>query len=685
MTNNSINNLNSPPLLEVKNLGVSFFTPRGTVRAVRDASFTVRRGEVVGLVGESGCGKSTVAYSIMGYLPGIVQVDGEILYDGRNLVGIDESELESLRGNRIAMVYQDPQTSLNPTMKIGPQMEEVLKTHLDIGKQEIKAKAVELFESVGLASPDTIGERYPHELSGGMQQRVVIALALACEPDLLIMDEPTTGLDVTTEATILDLIVDLKDRVNAGILFVSHNLGVIARVADRVTVMYASQTVEDAPVKSIFNSPQHPYTAGLLSCVPKPANESGITPRLKSIPGSVFEARLEAGNECLFAPRCPIAKDECTQNAPQISDTDDHRVRCFFPDEVTPDIWGELRPRRDFESDDNAVVIQADDLNVRYRSRQGKKYILFGAEAQPPVRAVVDANFKVTKSRTLGIVGESGSGKSTTARALIGLTQKSSGSMLLNGDELETDSADRTSEQRADLRMVFQNPTASLNPKLPIKHAITRSLKLFGGLDNQGAYDEARALLEAVGLNPDYIERIPSELSGGEQQRVALASAFAANPKAILADEAVSALDVSVQAQVLNLLLSNQQENETSFVFISHDLGVVRYVSDDIMVMYAGHVAEQGPADDVLSAPSHPYTEALLSAAPEPDPDATPSIIRLDGAVPTMRERFTGCFFADRCHKKIDNRCDEVEPPAQAGNSPDHIIRCHIPVDELVS
>ena len=447
--------------------------------------------------------------------------------------------------------------------------------------------------------------------------------------------------------------------------------------------MYASQTVEESSVSDIFAKPQHPYTAGLLSCVPRPPTEEGITPRLKRIPGSVFEARSEAGNECLFAPRCPIASTECHASAPQFIEENDRTVRCFFPEKVSGDIWGELRPRRDQEAEIDSVVLTAEDLNVRYESRAGKKYILFGEQTESSVRAVVDANFEVKRSKTIGIVGESGAGKSTTARALIGLTPKSSGKITMNNDELAPNVGNRTHDQRADMRIVFQNPTASLNPKLPIKHAIMRSLKLFSEMDDVEAYSEARRLLEAVGLNPDYIERIPKELSGGEQQRVALASAFAANPQVILADEAVSALDVSVQAQVLNLLLQNQQDEGTTFVFISHDLGVVRYVSDEIMVMYAGHVAEQGPAEMVLAAPSHPYTEALLSAAPEPDPEASPSRIRLDGAVPTMREKFSGCFFAERCPRKIGAICDTEEPPEQTGESSDHVIRCHIPVQEL--
>jgi len=675
------------PLLEVEHLAVTFYTPRGTVRAVRDASLTVRRGEVVGVVGESGCGKSTVAFAALGYLPGTAVVDGSIRFEGQDINELSEAELRDLRGGRVAMVYQDPGTSLNPTMRVGPQLEEVLREHLGLSSEDARARTLKLFEDVGLSDPPRVAESYPHELSGGMQQRVVIAMALACEPHLLVMDEPTTGLDVTTEATILDLVEELKERVNAGIIFVSHNLGVIARVADRVVVMYAGETVEQAPVREVFKQSQHPYTAGLLECVPRRGAEGEATPLLRSIPGAVLSANEIADSECLFASRCPLATEQCRTEAPSVQIVSDtHEARCFYPERVRPEIWGESELRETRELDPNAEpVLKVEDLEVFYHSGR-KKYLLFGPEVDPPVRAVVGVDFEVKPGRTLGIVGESGSGKSTTARAVVGLTPKTGGALDLDDHELAALVEDRDDESRAALRMVFQNPTASLNPRLPIRHGIVRSLRRFSGLSKQEAITAAGDLMTAVGMEPEHLDRLPSEFSGGQQQRIALAAAFAADPTMIVADEAVSALDVSVQAQVLNLLADRQAENGVSYIFITHDLGVVRYVSDEILVLYAGHIAETGDTEDVMNSPSHPYTEALLSAAPTPDPDAERTRIRLEGAVPTLREAFTGCFFAGRCPRKIGDVCDQQPPSAQTdAERPGHVIYCHIPMSKLAA
>lgn len=673
------------PIIQLENLAVTFQTPRGAFRAVRSASLEIARGEVVGLVGESGCGKSTVAFAMMDYLPGTAHVEGAVRFEGMDISQFTDDELRELRGNRIAMVYQDPITSLNPSMRVGPQVEEVLKHHLDMDSEAAQRRAVELFESVGLADPERIGRRYPHQLSGGMQQRVVIAMALACDPHLLIMDEPTTGLDVTTEATILDLIVELKDRVNAGILFVSHNLGVIARVADRVAVMYAGEIVEEAPVHELFNNPSHPYTAGLLSCVPQPPGDDGVELQLRSIPGAVFDAQLEQTSSCLFVSRCPLGTERCSNSVPPLAVvSDDHISKCFSHTEVNDGIWGDLLERVVKPApEETTPALYAEDLRKFYGGGR-RKYILFGPPVRPPVRALVDVDMRVDGGRTLGIVGESGSGKSTAARAIVGLEARDSGDLQLRGQTLEGDVEDRTSDQRSAMRMVFQNPTASLNPKLPIKHAINRALRKFAGVRRGEIRERAEELMNAVGLDPLYLDRLPSELSGGQQQRVALASAFAANPDLVVADEAVSALDVSVQAQVLNLLEQRQRETGNAYVFITHDLGVVRYVSDDILVLYAGHVAEYGPSEAVLSTPSHPYTEALLSAAPVPDPDAEPTHIRLEGSVPTLRSAFKGCFFAGRCPRKLGDICDTEPPPEQRGPGGDgHMINCHIPVEEL--
>ena len=677
--------LDGAPLLQVEDLAVTFHTPRGTFRAIRNASLTVHRSELVGLVGESGCGKSTLAFAVMGYLPETADVGGSLRFEGNDIAGMSEGELRELRGNRIAMVYQDPATSLTPTMRVGTQIQEVLREHLGMDAEQARERTVELFESVRLADPAAVGMRFPHELSGGQQQRVVIAMALACDPDLLIMDEPTTGLDVTTEATILDLVADLKTRVNAGILYVSHNLGVIARVADRVSVMYAGQTIEEADVRDLFKNPRHPYTAGLLSCVPKPLAESSAVKKLSAIPGSVYPAGEADVEACLFADRCPSVQDACRSQAPPMAATDvGSSSRCLFWADVRPEIWSVDEEREETPSTNGAEPVLTAKSIRRFYGSWKRKYLFFGPRVQPPVRAVTDVDFTVGRGRTLGIVGESGSGKTTVARAVVGLVPLTGGENQLHGEALARNVDDRTRDQQAAMRMVFQNPTASLNPKMPVRHAILRSLKKFTGLNSRERRERAVELMEAVGLSADYLSRRPGELSGGQQQRVALAGAFAGSADVIVADEAVSALDVSVQAQVLNLLKAHQREEGASYIFISHDLAVVRYLSDDILVLYAGHVAECGPADAVLAAPSHPYTEALLSAAPVPDPDAEPTRIRLEGAVPTLREAFKGCFFAGRCPRKIGSVCDDTPPPARTGpGSAEHVIYCHIPVEEL--
>ena len=676
--------MNKEPLLKVENLSVTFFTPRGTVTAVREASFEISRGEVLGIVGESGCGKSTTAFAVMGYLPTTAETGGSISFEGKDISSLSAEDLREIRGNRIAMVYQDPTTSLNPSMKIGLQVQEVISEHLDLDQTARYEKVVELFESVGLADAEQVGDRYPHELSGGMQQRVMIAMALACDPDLLIMDEPTTGLDVTTEATILDLVASLKERVNAGILYVTHNLGVIARVADRVAVMYAGQTVEQSDVKDLFASPKHPYTSGLLSCVPKPPGEGEVSSRLKRIPGFVYSSQEAVVNSCLFAERCPLADSKCTTTAPNLEFMEENsQVRCFHSSKVSPDTWGGAEERISRKDVDSPTVLTGTGITHEYGKRR-KKYMAFGPDIDLPVRALNQIDFKMAQGKTLGIVGESGSGKSTLARAVVGLIKAQDGSLQLNGSELDKIVENRSNEDKSAIQMVFQNPTASLNPKLKIKKTLIRSLIRFSKLTKQESEDRAASLMEEVGLDPSYLERLPSELSGGEQQRVAIAGAFATNPEIVVADEAVSALDVSVQAQVLGLLEDRQHELGNSYLFITHDLGVVRYISDDIMVVYAGHIAEYGPSETVLGTPSHPYTEALVSAAPIPDPDANPNPLRLEGAVPTMREQFTGCFFASRCPRKLGSICDTETPPIQNISAREnHVINCHIPVEDL--
>ena len=670
-----------PPLLELQDVRISYFVRAGESNVVPGLSFALRRGEALGLVGESGCGKSTVALAIVRYLGRAGRVvGGRILFEGRDLAAMGEAELRAVRGRRIAMVYQDPMSSLDPVMPIGRQLMEVPMLHEGVGAAEARDRAIRMLHEVNLPDPETVLERYPHQLSGGQQQRIVIAMALIAEPALLVMDEPTTGLDVTVEAAVLDLVRELRHRHNSAILFISHNLGTVVRVCDRLGVMYAGELVEEGSVRQVFADPRHPYTRGLLACLPTLGRDKRAAP-LIPIPGQVGSPLARPAG-CGFAARCAhVDAGRCTTRsipiAPLAGDAG-HRVQCVRAAELAR--WERRRGEAaSGEAPAGApVVLALRGLRKHYRQSRG----IFGAGLRW-VRALNDVDLVAGRGRTLAIVGESGCGKSTLARVLSGLQTATAGTVELDGTEVGGLAIQaRPPALKRKLQMVFQNPDSTLNPSHTVGYAIGRAVRRLRRVPRAAARREVARLLDVVKLPAEFADRKPHQLSGGQKQRVAIARALAGDPEVIVADEPVSALDVSVQAAIINLLTELQAARAATLVFISHDLSVVRYLADHVAVMYLGRVVEYGGVEDVFAPPYPPYTEALLSAVPVPDPEAQRARIVLEGALPSATEAPRGCPFSTRCPRRVGAICDETPPPEQALPR-GHRIACHIPADEL--
>jgi peptide/nickel transport system ATP-binding protein len=680
------------PVIKAENLSIAYETRGGDVNAVRDVSFEIYRGDTLGVVGESGCGKSTLAYGLINYLGKNGRItQGKLQFQGQSLIGRTPEELRRLRGDQIAMVYQDPMTSLNPVLRVGEQLMEVLQVHRGLSEEEAREHCIHMLERVYMPDPARVMQRYPHQISGGQQQRVIIAMAMLNNPALLIMDEPTTALDVTVEAAVLDLVADLRRDFDTAILFISHNLGVIARVSNRVAVMYAGELVELASVEQIFASPQHPYTQGLIRCLPR-LGRSKISSVLYPIRGRVPPPdQLPPG--CVFEPRCDYAREACRQERPTLREVmPEHITRCLFSEEIDPAKWvptEDVLPRTiegPVHTQDGSIL-EVNSLKTYYPATSTSPLSLIGLGKKEYVKAVDGVSLDVRRGLTLGVVGESGCGKSTLVKALIGLEDITEGKAQFLGFDLGRKADARDKGLIRELQMVFQNPDATLNPIYTVGQQIERPLLRFKVVPKEEVRGEVVRLLRAVKLDEHYYNRFPRQLSGGEKQRVGIARAFAGRPDLVLCDEPVSALDVSVQAAVLNLLLEIQKEYGTTLVFIAHDLSVVRFFSDYIAVMYLGKVMEYGPAEAIYAPPYHPYTESLLAAVPIPDPTVQQEAIRLEGTVPSALHPPTGCRFHTRCPRRQllpegGKICEEETPPwRDVGN--EHHIYCHIPVEQL--
>jgi len=696
-------------VLEVDNLRTEFRMRHSTVVAVDGVSFTVAEGECLGMVGESGCGKSTTGFSIMRLLPGNGHITGgTVTLLGRDLAELDEKEMRRVRGDEVALIPQDPLTSLNPTMTVGRQIAEGVRLHRDVTMQQARSRALEVLGLVDMPRPAERLDQFPHELSGGLRQRVMIAMALACEPRLLIADEPTTALDVTIQAQILDLIDDLRDRLRMAVILITHDMGVIAGRTDRVVVMYAGQLVEEASTAEVFSRMRHPYSEALLASVPRLDHDPDE--RLLSIPGLPPDLSVPH-TYCRFSPRCRYATDRCREVEPPLMDAggadgNPHRFACFHPvshhAKTPPEgrpVPVQVRPATaeraastsapstraaSARSDLLAMapeLVRVDHLVKEFPVRGGGVL----RRTVGTVKAVSDVSFSIRQGETFGLVGESGCGKTTIGRLVVALERPNRGTVWFGGQDVHQLSGGALRRRRRDLQLMFQDPYASLDPRMRVGSIVREPLKV-QGVGNAGSQrDRVRSLLGEVGLGGDAAGRYPHEFSGGQRQRIGLARALALEPRLIVADEPVSALDVSIQAQILNLMKDLQRRRGLTLVMISHDLAVIRYMADTIGVMYLGKLVELGPAPKVYATPAHPYTQGLLDAVPEPTVARTRAVrgVKVRGELPSAVDPPSGCRFRTRC-PLAEDVCAQVEP-AMTDFGGGHLAACHFPLQTPVA
>ncbi|MEV8452250.1 ABC transporter ATP-binding protein [Streptomyces sp. NPDC052095] len=675
------------PVLSVRDLRVTFPSEAGPVEAVRGVGFDLLPGRTLGIVGESGSGKSATAMAVMGLLPASAEVSGQVLLGGRDLVGLGDKELSAIRGNSIGMVFQDPLSALTPIFSVGRLLADALRVHQDLTKKAAWEQAVELLDLVGIPDPRGRAKSFPHEFSGGMRQRVVIAMAIANRPSVLVADEPTTALDVTVQAQILDVLRLAQRETGAGLVLITHDLGVVAGHADDVAVMYAGRIVERAGVDELFRRPAMPYTARLLAAVP--TVDSGVHRPLVPIGGEP-PALVDLPAGCPFASRCAVAEDACRAEEPALREITGHgHAACLRADEIvarTLDPGGDPVPETPSDTAGEAavgeVVLRVEDLVKTFPVTKGALL----RRRVGTLHAVNGVSFELRAGETLGLVGESGSGKTTTLMEVLRLKRPEGGRIEVSGTETGTaESAARARELRQDVQIVMQDPLGALNPRLPVFELLAEPLRA-AGKDRETITARVRELLALVGLDPTVSGRFPAALSGGQRQRIGIARALATEPKLLALDEPLSALDVSVQAGVINLLARLRRELGLAYLVVAHDLAVVRYVSDRIAVMYLGHIVETGETEALFSDPQHPYTRALLSAIPVPDPgrERARERIVLQGEQPSATRPPAGCVFVDRCplyrlaDEGVKARCRTERPETtEVAARPGHRYACH--------